>query len=168
MRRGWTHRAALLAAVIPVAVLAAAGSGSGATRHAQAVSGSITFDGIWTGAEAASFGAVIKAFNKTYPDVKVSYKPVGDNLPQVVSTAVAGMIIAFYQLGYGIAAFGAGPIQAAGVDLSTLFGSTAVVAAVMGLLAFGVTRQRPTPVTLHLRPATHLRPRGPSQQGAIA
>ena len=43
-----------MAAVIPLAVLAATGSGSGATRHAQAVSGSITFDGVWTGAEAAS------------------------------------------------------------------------------------------------------------------
>ena len=27
------------------------------------VSGSITFDGVWTGAEAKSFGDVIKAFN---------------------------------------------------------------------------------------------------------
>jgi ABC-type glycerol-3-phosphate transport system substrate-binding protein len=79
-----------VAAVIPVAVLAATSSGSGATNHAQAVSGSITFDGVWTGAEASAFGAVITAFNKTYPNVKVNYKPVGDNLPTVVSTAVAG------------------------------------------------------------------------------
>jgi ABC-type glycerol-3-phosphate transport system substrate-binding protein len=86
----WTKKAALVAAVIPVAVLAATSSGSGATRHAQAVSGSITFDGVWTGPEASAFGGVIKAFNKTYPNVKVSYKPVGDNLPTVLSTAVAG------------------------------------------------------------------------------
>jgi ABC-type glycerol-3-phosphate transport system substrate-binding protein len=79
-----------VAAVIPVAVLAVTSSGSGATRHAQAVSGSISFDGVWTGPEASAFGNVIKAFNKTYPNVKVSYKPVGDNLPTVVSTAVAG------------------------------------------------------------------------------
>ncbi len=90
MRRGWTKRAALVAAVIPLAVLAVSASGSGATRHAQAVSGSISFDGVWTGAEASAFGQVIKAFNKQYPDVKISYKPVGDNLPTVVSTAVAG------------------------------------------------------------------------------
>jgi hypothetical protein len=77
-------------AVVPVAVLAASSSGSGATKGTSAVSGSITFDGVWTGAEAASFGQVIKAFNKVYPDVKVNYKPVGDNLPTVVSTAVAG------------------------------------------------------------------------------
>jgi ABC-type glycerol-3-phosphate transport system substrate-binding protein len=79
-----------VAAVIPIAVLAATSSGSGATRHAQAVSGSITFDGVWTGPEASAFGGVIKAFNKAYPKVKVSYKPVGDNLPTVLSTAVAG------------------------------------------------------------------------------
>ena len=38
----------------------------------------------------SAFGDVIKAFNKKYPDVKVNYKPVGDNLPTVLSTAVAG------------------------------------------------------------------------------
>jgi len=88
--RGWTYKAAVLAAVAAVAVLVATGTGSGATKHRQAVSGSITFDGVWTGAEAANFAAVIKAFNKVAPNVKVNYKPVGDNLPQVVSTAVAG------------------------------------------------------------------------------
>ncbi len=44
-----------------------------------------------------------------------------------MSSMVAGAIIAFYQLGYGIAAFGAGPLQSAGVSLSTIFGVTAVV-----------------------------------------
>jgi alpha-glucoside transport system substrate-binding protein len=90
VRSRWTRRAVMLAAVVPIAVLAASGSGSGATRQTQAVSGSITFDGIWTGAEAKSFQAVIDVFNKKFPDVKVNYKPVGDNLPTVVSTAVAG------------------------------------------------------------------------------
>jgi maltose-binding protein MalE len=55
-----------------------------------AVSGSISFDGIWTGSEAASFGKVIKAFNKVYPKVKVNYKPVGNNVPTVLATAIAG------------------------------------------------------------------------------
>jgi hypothetical protein len=45
---------------------------------------------VWTGNEAANFGAVIKAYNKLYPKVKVNYKPVGDQLPTVISTAVAG------------------------------------------------------------------------------
>src|SRR5438067_5693710 len=55
-----------------------------------AVSGSISFDGIWTGSEAKNFGQVIKAFNKVYPSVKVNYKPVGNNVPTVLATAIAG------------------------------------------------------------------------------
>jgi alpha-glucoside transport system substrate-binding protein len=89
VRSRWVRSAGVCLAVA-VAVLAASSSGSGATRGASAVSGSITFDGVWTGAEASSFGNVIKAFNKVNPNVKVNYKPVGDNLPTVVSTAVAG------------------------------------------------------------------------------
>ncbi len=88
----WTRRAAML--VVPIAVLAVSATGSGATKatqHAAAgPSGTITFDGVWTGAEAKAFGAVISAFEKQNPGVKVNYKPVGDNLPTVLSTAVAG------------------------------------------------------------------------------
>jgi alpha-glucoside transport system substrate-binding protein len=69
-------------------------AGSGSTKSSSSgsanASGSISFDGVWTGAEAKNFAAVISAFNKQYPKVHVKYKPVGDNLPQVVSTAVAG------------------------------------------------------------------------------
>jgi len=54
------------------------------------VSGSISFDGIWTAAEATAFGKVIAAFNKVYPNVKVKYKPVGNNVPTVLATAIAG------------------------------------------------------------------------------
>lgn len=86
----WKRRAALLVAVVPLAVLAASGSGSAAPKATRAVSGSITFDGVWTGAEAKAFQAVIDAFHKANPGVTVNYKPVGDNLPTVVSTAVAG------------------------------------------------------------------------------
>jgi fucose permease len=57
-----------------------------------------------------------------------------------ISTAVAGGVIAFYQVGYGIAAFGTGPLLDSGVNLSTIYGWTAVVAATMGGLAFIVTR----------------------------
>ena len=93
MRNRWARRAAVCLVAVPLAVLAFTSTGSGATRSASAAcsaSGSISFDGVWTGAEATSFGAVIKAFNKVCPKVKVNYKPVGDNLPTVVSTAVAG------------------------------------------------------------------------------
>jgi len=93
VRSLWTLRATFVLAATALAVLTATGVGSSATKARQAptaVSGSITFDGVWTGAEAKAFGSVISAFNKLYPNVKVNYKPVGDNLPTVVSTAVAG------------------------------------------------------------------------------
>ena len=38
-----------------------------------------------------------------------------------MSAATAGLVIAAYQLGYGIAAFGAGPLQDAGVTLPAIF-----------------------------------------------
>jgi fucose permease len=62
-----------------------------------------------------------------------------------ISASVAGGIIACYQLGYGIAAFGVGPLLDAGVKLPTIYGFAAVVAAAMGLLSFAVVRRRPTP-----------------------
>jgi len=78
-----------------LALLAAGLAGASTSSHAKAsqasaVSGTVTFDGIWTGAEAKSFGAVITAFNKKFPKVKVKYKPVGNNIPTVLGTAVAG------------------------------------------------------------------------------
>ena len=45
-------------------------------------------------------------------------------LPRM-SAAVAGGVIAFYQVGYGIAAFGVGPLVDHGAPLSTLYGWTA-------------------------------------------
>jgi ABC-type glycerol-3-phosphate transport system substrate-binding protein len=71
---------------------------AGATTNAPAlpkanyaVSGSISFDGIWTSSSGQKqFQDVINAFNKHYPNVHVNYKPVGNNLPTVLATAVAG------------------------------------------------------------------------------
>lgn len=54
------------------------------------------------------------------------------------SAAAAGGIIAFYQLGYGIAAFGTGPLLDGGTELSTVYAFAAVVALVMGLWSFAV------------------------------
>jgi alpha-glucoside transport system substrate-binding protein len=88
------HRVAL--ALVLVAIAAAAYGASSASSKSQkatgaaAVSGSISFDGIWTGSEATAFGGVIKAFNKVYPNVKVNYKPVGNNVSTVLATAIAG------------------------------------------------------------------------------
>jgi hypothetical protein len=80
----------VLAFAATLVAVGLAGATNSAKHQSSAVSGSITFDGIWTGAEAKAFGGVIDAFNKLYPKVKVSYKPVGDNLPTVLSTAVQG------------------------------------------------------------------------------
>jgi hypothetical protein len=69
-----------------------------------------------------------------------------------VSAAVAGGVIAAYQLGYGIAAFGVGPLLDGGVELPTLYAVAAVVAVAMGLLSFVVAGRRPSPESLHPRP----------------
>jgi alpha-glucoside transport system substrate-binding protein len=92
MRKRWPVAATALA-VVALAALAGtqlASASKSSTKANTAVSGSISFDGIWTGAEAKNFGEVIKAFNKVYPKVKVNYKPVGNNVPTVLATAIAG------------------------------------------------------------------------------
>jgi fucose permease len=67
----------------------------------------------------------------------------GQEQLMAMSASVAGGVIAFYQLGYGIAAFGAGPLQDAGVGLPTIYGFTAVAALVMGGLSFVVAARQP-------------------------
>jgi MFS family permease len=73
-----------------------------------------------------------------------------------MSAVVASGMIAFYQAGYGIAAFGAGPLQSAGVRLSTIYGFTAIVAVAMGLLSFVLARRHHRVHHIHPRPPTHL------------
>jgi fucose permease len=68
-----------------------------------------------------------------------------------VAAAVTGGVIAFYQVGYGIAAFGIGPLLSAGVELSTLYGVAAIVAGVMGVWSFAVAGRLPSPPSLHPR-----------------
>ncbi len=66
-----------------------------------------------------------------------------------VSTAVAGGLIAFYQIGYGLAAFGVGPLQTwVGLNLSTVYGGTAVIALALSALSFFVTRKSTMSVVL--------------------
>jgi hypothetical protein len=67
-------------------------------------------------------------------------------------TMVAGGVIACYQVGYGLAAFGVGPLTSAGIRLSAVFGASAVVAAVMGGLSLAVAHRQPSPVAVHPRP----------------
>lgn len=69
-----------------------------------------------------------------------------------MTAAVAGGVIAFYQLGYGIAAFGAGPLQSEGVELSSLYAIAGLVALGLGALAWTLTRRHPGSETLHPRP----------------
>lgn len=59
-----------------------------------------------------------------------------------IAASVAGGVIAFYQIGYGVAAFGVGPLQTeAGLGLDTIYGGTAVVALAMAALSWVVTRE---------------------------
>jgi fucose permease len=60
-----------------------------------------------------------------------------------VAAPVAAGLIAAYEVGYGIAAFGVGPLQErAGHGLSTTFAGTAAIALAMAALAFLVVRRR--------------------------
>jgi MFS family permease len=63
-----------------------------------------------------------------------------------MGAAVAGAVIAFYQLGYGIAAFGTGPLVDAGVSLHAMFVVGAVAAVIMGGLSFALARKSPAEV----------------------
>ena len=88
--------AIVLISAIALLVAGLAGAGTRGKSSAssanvnRAVSGSVNFDGIWTAGEATAFGKVIAAFNKVFPNVHVNYKPVGNNLPTVLATAIAG------------------------------------------------------------------------------
>jgi len=59
-----------------------------------------------------------------------------------IAASVAGGLIACYQIGYGVAAFGVGPLhEGAGLSLAAVFGATAVVALAMAALARVVVRR---------------------------
>jgi MFS family permease len=65
------------------------------------------------------------------------------------AAATAGGVIAFYQVGYGIAAFGIGPLLDAGVGLPAVYAASAGVAVALGVWSFAVARRRPSPASLH-------------------
>jgi fucose permease len=59
-----------------------------------------------------------------------------------ISGSVAGGLIAFYQIGYGIAAFGIGPVQKwFGAQLNIVFAASAVVALAMWAASFLVSKK---------------------------
>jgi alpha-glucoside transport system substrate-binding protein len=90
-------RIAVVGVAVTLALFAAGLAGATSRSHATrsganaSIKGTITFDGIWTSSSGQKqFQDVINAFQKKYPGVKVNYKPVGNSLPTVLATAVAG------------------------------------------------------------------------------
>jgi MFS family permease len=60
----------------------------------------------------------------------------GSKQLEAISSSVAGGVIAFYLLGYGIAAFGAGPLQElAHLSLNAIYEIGAAIAFILGVLA---------------------------------
>ena len=87
---------------------------------------------------------------------------LGQSALTSMSAAVAGGVIAFYQVGYGIAAFGVGPLVDHGTSLSTIYGWTAAAAAVLALLSFAIAGGQPSSKPAS-RPVAGLGP--PAQSG---
>ena len=74
----------------------------------------------------------------------------GQEFPRLTAV-VSGELIAFYQVGYGIAAFGVGPLHdKAGIPLSAIYAGASLVAGALIVLAFLVAkplRAKPAPVS---------------------
>jgi fucose permease len=67
----------------------------------------------------------------------------GNEFPQL-SAVMAGGLIAFYQLGYGVAAFGTGPLRdLIGLPLSVIFAASSVVALPLAVIAALIIRSPP-------------------------
>ena len=65
----------------------------------------------------------------------------GDEFPHL-SAVMAGELIAFYQLGYGVAAFGTGPLRdSVGLSFSTIFSAGSIVALPLIVVAWFVIRR---------------------------
>lgn len=68
---------------------------------------------------------------------------LGNRQLQSIATSVSGGVIAFYLLGYGIAAFGVGPLQdQANVSLKEIYAMGAAVACVLGVTAFVINQTK--------------------------
>jgi fucose permease len=63
-----------------------------------------------------------------------------------MTASVAGGLIGFYQMGYGLAAFGVGPLQSwAGLSLPAIYRGSALVALALAALAFVITARTKAP-----------------------
>jgi MFS transporter, FHS family, glucose/mannose:H+ symporter len=71
----------------------------------------------------------------------------GDEFPRL-SAVMAGELIAFYQLGYGVAAFGVGPLRdVTALPFSSIFAGASSIAALLAVVALLVIR-RPASICL--------------------
>jgi alpha-glucoside transport system substrate-binding protein len=85
-----THRFLyILVGALVVVLVGGSGTAAGGAKS-QGVSGTISIIAKWTGDEQASFMAVLAPFKKANPGVTIKYQGAGDNVPQIVSTAVQG------------------------------------------------------------------------------
>src|ERR1700733_8847503 len=70
----------------------------------------------------------------------------GDEFPRLAAV-MAGELIAFYQLGYGVAAFGTGPLRdLVGLSFSTIFATGSFVAVPLVIIAVFLIRAKPAEV----------------------
>jgi alpha-glucoside transport system substrate-binding protein len=88
-------RLTALAGLVAVLLAVAAGCGGGGSSKStttgnSSVSGSVKFWGIWAASEQKAFQKVIDGFHKQYPNVTVTYTSKGNDIPTVLSTAIAG------------------------------------------------------------------------------
>jgi len=68
-----------------------------------------------------------------------------------IASAVAGGVIACYQLGYGIAAFGVGPLTDSGITLPQVYRWASAVAIALGALSFVVRRSEARSVAVRTK-----------------
>jgi alpha-glucoside transport system substrate-binding protein len=89
MRRFSLYFLAVVVATLGL-VVAGCGDDDGGGGKDGNVSGNLSMSGVWTGQEARSFNAVLDGFKQENPDVTIKYRPVGDEIPTVLSTSVQG------------------------------------------------------------------------------
>jgi hypothetical protein len=66
----------------------------------------------------------------------------GQKQMPAIAASAAGLLIAFYQLGYGLAAFGVGPLESLlKLQLPHIFAATALPAIGLAILAFMLGRR---------------------------
>lgn len=67
----------------------------------------------------------------------------GSKQLKTISSSVPGMVISFYLLGYGIAAFGVGPLEELGhISLSEIYAFGAVVAFILGIISLFIIQNK--------------------------